>query len=243
MGVGSRRLMSVIGAGIILSLAPWATAQADKPAPQRPKEEKPKAAPAPAPQPPEGDELPNLDELLGIKKDSAARSAEGASKADLKRRLDARELGDEFHQAVTLMGDAAGRLTRAKDVGTTTQRIQEDIVRKLDLLIEQIEQQSQSAQQQQQQSTGEDSGSSASRQQRRGQRNQPGQNDNNAEMDPPPRQDGTLRPDLDSARAAWGALPERVRQMLLQGKSDHFSEAYRKLTEAYYRKLAEEGKK
>lgn len=62
------------------------------------------------------------------------------------------------------------------------------------------------------------------------------------EGDGPPKQEGPLRPALDSARAAWGSLPARVRDMLLQGSDDPFSARYKAMTEAYYRRLAEEKK-
>jgi hypothetical protein len=47
---------------------------------------------------------------------------------------------------------------------------------------------------------------------------------------------------LDTARAAWGNLPERVRDSLLEGSSDYFSSLYEAMTEAYYKKIAEEAK-
>ncbi len=56
---------------------------------------------------------------------------------------------------------------------------------------------------------------------------------------PPARRDGALRPGLDAARAAWGSLPERLRDMLLQGSGEKFSTTYERLTEEYYRRLAE----
>ena len=36
-------------------------------------------------------------------------------------------------------------------------------------------------------------------------------------------------------------LPERIREMLLQGKQETFSSLYEQLTQEYYRRLAEEG--
>ena len=41
--------------------------------------------------------------------------------------------------------------------------------------------------------------------------------------------------------AQWGALPERIRDRLIEGSSDVFSATYRALTEAYYKRIAEEG--
>jgi hypothetical protein len=221
----------------------------------------PPASPAPtaAPRPAPG-RVPTLDELLGTKPatkptdpapGAQAPVAPGAlpegdpNAKDLDRALSAEELGDLFEQAVTLMGDASTRLAGSKDAGLTTQRVQEDILRRLDTLISQMQNQ------QQQQSS---SSSSSSQQQqgqqqpnqprpgRQGESGQAGSGENTGQENMPPgRQDGQLNPQLDSARAAWGALPARVRDILLQGSSDRFSSRYQRLTEAYYRRLAEQG--
>jgi len=52
----------------------------------------------------------------------------------------------------------------------------------------------------------------------------------------------SLNPALDAARASWGNLPARVRELLLQGSGEKFSGAYQQLTEDYYRKLGEKPK-
>ena len=46
---------------------------------------------------------------------------------------------------------------------------------------------------------------------------------------------------LEEERTEWGNLPERVRDMLLQGSKEKFSSLYKQLTREYYRRLAEEG--
>ena len=43
----------------------------------------------------------------------------------------------------------------------------------------------------------------------------------------------------DLMKAAWGHLPERVREQMLQSSSDEFLPEYREEIEAYYRRLAE----
>lgn len=236
----------------ILISPPSSWGQSPSPGPAKPAEPPKQAAPSPSdkkepPKPDPAEDDLNLDDLLGTKPKTPPPPAGGAGSAaaaDLDRKLSAKEMGDAFHEAVVLMGDAAGRIRKSKDTGVTTQRVQESIVRKLDLLIDQMEQQSQSGQPQPNQSQPQDSQQQSS--QRRQQQRQPSQTptgENNSEMDPPARRDGALGPEIDAARAAWGSLPERVRQMLMQGSSDKFSEAYKKLTEEYYRKLAEEGKK
>ncbi|MBX3385968.1 MAG: hypothetical protein KF768_05305 [Phycisphaeraceae bacterium] len=209
--------------------------------------------PAGAPSEPEQVEdpgLPDLDELLGLPSTSKPRQPDATTPAEtdkeLQRRLTAQELGDAFKQAITLMGDAAERLEKRRDSSLNTQRVQEDVLRRLDELISQLER---SSQQQQQQS------SSSSSQQRDDPRNsdeagrqeqqqqtpadQAGA-DNTGQVNPPPFQEGALRPALESAPAAWGALPARIRDMLLQGAGDRFSTTWERATESYYRRLAEQ---
>ena len=57
----------------------------------------------------------------------------------------------------------------------------------------------------------------------------------------PPGREGDVNQVFDEARSEWGALPERVRDMLLQGREEKFSSLYEQLTREYYRRLAEEG--
>jgi hypothetical protein len=45
---------------------------------------------------------------------------------------------------------------------------------------------------------------------------------------------------FDESRAEWGRLPPRVREAVRQGLRDPMSAAYRRLTQDYYRRLAEE---
>ncbi len=191
----------------------------------------------------EGERLESLDELLGLEEagqgEDARTELPDAAQAELERELTQQEAAQAFEQAAALMGESASRLGDMSDTGLATQRLQEDILRKLDQVIE-------AAKNNQQQS--QSSSSSSSQQQQ--QPNQPQQQqqqqgeasdgDNQQENTPPGRQDGRLNPEIDSARAAWGALPERVRDALYQGRSDRYSSLYERLTEAYYRRLAEE---
>lgn len=250
-----------------------ATAPAATPAPSTPAP----ATPAAAAEKPTSSEPtstePSLDDLLGTgdgtkKGDRPGDRPAGDSggdkqpastiETDLERRLTAQEMGDAFEQAIRLMGDAASRLETQRDVGLPTQRLQEDVLRKLDELIAQIEQN----QQQQQQSSSSSSSSSKSQQdpsqsQQQASKNQKKpaskgdktqqQQQAGATTDPqgsqaPGLQTGALRPALESAPAAWGSLPARVRDMLLQGAGDKFSTTWEKATENYYRRLAEEQK-
>ena len=139
------------------------------------------------------------------------------------------------------MDESADRLEYSLDTGPVTQRLQQSIIRRLEDLIEASEQQqssssplrsSQSSQQQQPQQPqqGQQSGASNSQGENQGERTPPGG-----------PADAELRESLDTARAAWGSLPERVRDALQQGSSDYFSRLYDSMTESYYKRLAEEG--
>ncbi len=197
----------------------------------------------------DADPLPTLDELLGTE-GGASEGDEGGvgdelpggaseREAELDRLLSGQEIVDAFRTAVALMDRSARRLGESRDTGLTTQRMQEEVLRALDTLIA-------DAQQRGQQSSASSS-SSSSQDQQQGQQ-QPGQQssprsasgDNPAEAGAPGRQDGALGPEQAADLAAWGNLPARFRDALVQGASDRFSATYRKLTEEYYRRLAED---
>jgi hypothetical protein len=223
--------------------------------------EQPKAVPpAPAAQ-------PTLDELLGIKplpvpekpkddKGAAGTSNAGtptdASKADLNRRLSGEELSDAFKQAVALMGDASARLTAQKDPGLDTQRIQEDAIKRLDQLISSLQKSQQQSQSQSKPQDGKQDPKDGPPQQGKPKpgKPKPGESEQEAKGGNgerkglgPELKEGALNPQLESARAAWGSLPARVREMLMQGTEDRFSARYKALTQEYYKRLAEENSK
>lgn len=190
--------------------------------------------------------LPSLDELLGLAPAAAdavradAPAAPDAGRQDLDQRLKEPAIDDQFEEAVRLMDRSAGRLSASKDAGLDTQRIQEDTLKKLDAMISQMQKQQQqrqsksSSQQQQQQGQQPDQPQS-----QQAARNEKRSSDSSA-ADSPARRDGPLRPGLEAAKAAWGSLPARIREMLLQGSGEKFSSGYDKLTEDYYKKLAEQ---
>lgn len=185
--------------------------------------------------------LPTLDELLGLDETTGEDAAPERAEAELDRALETGgAIADAFEEAVRLMHDSADRLGAAGDPGAATQRVQEDILKRLEQLIEQA-----------QQSSSQSSGSSSSSQQQSAPRDQPsqqnqqGQGKQPSSGEPESMSDGpagqaaqpgqsTLNP------AAWGALPDRLRDSLLQGSAESYSSLYRSLTEAYYRRLAEE---
>jgi hypothetical protein len=247
-----RRTAALALACFILAPAAAAVRQSAPPPPADPPKEPPPRAAQP---------LPDLDDLLGLppeQRPPADPRGEGADgepaapveldplKRELERKLSAQEVAQRFEEAVRQMGETADRIKSAGDVGIMTQRLQEQILKNLDLLIKSTQDPgssgSSSSQQQQQQ-----------QQQGRPQRPTPqqsGQSDNQAgegenqgqENMPPAMTDAERRAGLETARAAWGNLPERVRETLMQGSNDYFSALYEAMTEAYYRRIAEEAK-
>lgn len=212
----------------------------------------------PDPPPASKDDAPptkprSLDDLLGIPKPEEERPAEAPPPADdaaqaqreLERALRGESVGEMFEEAVLLMRDAATRVGTRRDVGAATQRMQEEILARLDAVI------ARAAQQQQEQSSSSQSQSGQSQEQQRSPGQQPQQQQQQQQQ---PGQgetvDGTragnetdsarTRAWLDSAAPTWGALPERLRDALLQGAGDSFSSLYERMTEEYYQRLAEE---
>ncbi|MBI1335638.1 MAG: hypothetical protein GC164_01595 [Phycisphaera sp.] len=216
------------------------------------------------------DAQPTLDELLDIapKPDAVEQPKPDAVPIDpsVKRLLNGQEAADAFAQVIREMDDVSKRLGDDKDAGLDTQRMQEAIVRKLEQIIESASQSSSSSSgrggsgSQGQQATGGDQGgsqggqqpgggSSSGQSQAQGQaqgqaqaQSQPGQasdsDPNSTAGTTPPQADGARS--LESSAQEWGNLPPRVRDELLQGRSERFSPLYRNMTEAYYERLAKE---
>jgi len=192
---------------------------------------------------------PSLDELLKIVDRPATGRPDGPDPMlidpDVRERLedDAAAAADAFRQALGQMDQVAVRLGDHQDPGLITQRIEESIIAKLDQALDAARRQS-----------GGQSRPSSQRQQDTGaQQNQPG----------PPKQgssgsnpSGTMPNqgsptsgapaahdaggEIEETRDQWGSLPDRVRQELLQGIGSKYSSVYRRLTEAYYKRLAQE---
>lgn len=198
--------------------------------------------------------LPSLDEMLGLEPEAGDREADAPvlpvdpDEAALDRQLTQGEMSQTLEEAVNLMDQTAARLGDAGDVGVTTQRLQEDILARLDAVIASAEEQSNS--------NSSSSSSSQSQQQQQQQANQPGQQqeqggeqesegdpnqgDNTTEGMAPGRRDGAMTAPVAPDGGVWGRLPPRVRDSLVQGSTDVFSSLYRRMTEMYYKRLAEE---
>ena len=213
--------------------------------------------PAPAfaqPEPRPKDETPpSLDELLGLAEDesetSAAEQARQESGDELQRRLSEEDLRGLFSQALEKMALSAHLLEVDFESGLATQRAQQDVLAKLDQLIDRARELSS-------QHSSSCSGCSqcnskaGSAQRKPGSKpgsGKPGENrssgpaQDSQATDAPPGRAGDINTVLEETGTEWGHLPARVRQMLKQGRGDHKSPLYRKLTEEYYKRLAEEG--
>jgi len=228
-------------ASTMLVIAWLSAAQAAPPADPPAPGAAPAAEQAPAP--------PSLDDLLDIDDDEqpgAAAATDQSEREALQRALDEAAISDVFEGALEQMALSAKLLDELFDPGLETQRVQEEIIARLSELIERAPNQSQ-------QSSGNSSSSSSSQQPgaqplsrapNQANRQNPGEQrgpaDNTREGDPPPPQDASLNIVLDETRREWGSLPERIRDMMLQGQSGFKSSLYRTLTEEYYKRLAEE---
>ncbi len=196
----------------------------------------------------ESEPLPTLDELLGL--DTQGNAIEqprqpliDANDAELDRVLSAKQAGEAFSQAVTLMDQVATRISDHNDLSITTQRLQQDILTKLDRVIE-------SAQNNESQGGGSSSSSSSSssnqnqpdQQQESQQEGEGSEPSNTSGQESMPGGSSNAQPgdEIVPDGVRWGALPQRIRDALSQGIADQYSELYRSITEQYYKSLAED---
>ncbi len=209
--------------------------------PDIPKESTPESEPT----------LDDLDALLGITDESTQQAPEESGEAaqdrvektELDRALTGREVRDQLVQAIQQMSETADRLAVLNDPGIATQRLQQEVITKLEQLIKEVEKQSKGKQGQQQQQQQQQQQSQQQQNQKQQSDQQQGTESESAgegENTPPARQREELRSLLDAASASWGNLPAHYRDGLQQARDQYISELYERLTQAYYRKLAEE---
>lgn len=230
----------------------------------------PPAAPPTSP-PASSDTPPSLDDALGLQPEGGTRKpTEDGS--ELERSLSGAKPRDILASAIEDMRRSA-RLLDAQDPGLPTRRAQESVVRKLDELIATAQRMQEQQQQQQQQQGQANQQRRRNQGQNRGQQQdqqgqqeprENGQERGGRERDQPaPGEGRNRRPDgdanaqeppsaldptandlqFDESRAEWGRLPPRVREAVRQGLRDPMSAAYRRLTQEYYKRLAEEPKR
>lgn len=189
------------------------------------------------------DAPPTLDELLDI----TTTDAESSRPSTDDGAASSATGGETIEQVFEEMRAVSERLGRDRDAGLDTQRIQERILDKLDQLIRAAQQAQRSggsgSPQNPQQPQDQGAQGNEPQQQAQGDQQQGPAGDENRGVTGDPAQP----PDLENAdtplrqrRVEWGSLPSRLRDELLQGSGERFSPVYQELTEAYYRRLAEE---
>lgn len=205
------------------------------------------------------EEQPSLDDLLDLETPAPQESEKPADDGSLlddatRQKLDMEQAADQFKQAVKEMDLVAGRIDDDKNAGPSTQRMQQEIINKLEQVIKAAKQQQQQQQQsgqpgqgQPQQGRPQDSGSQQQAQQ---QGQQPGQQPGQQQNQGNEANQGDFSPGSAAANGSgnpleevgkeWGNLPARIRDELQQGYREKFSPIYKQLTEMYYRRLAEE---
>ncbi|MFG0329388.1 MAG: hypothetical protein ACF8PN_05750 [Phycisphaerales bacterium] len=232
-------ISSLAAAFVAAVAAPAAFAQGEpqpepEPAPVEPAETEPADT--------EPDEAPSLDELLNLEeaeRDSADTLPDIREVLEGGATAGAGQIADMFMDAVRSMDASADRLERLADAGLTTQRLQEEAIRKLDALISMAEQQQQQQQQQPPpQGQQEQRPEPGSQQQSQSQASGAGENQDVDSR--PPAQEPRLEGEIDETRAEWGRLPARVRDMIMQGLGENPAAMYRRMTERYYQRLADE---
>ena len=190
---------------------------------------------------------PSLDDLLGLEQetDNAAEQAARQNDQELERRLRDAEISDVFVLALEKMQLSADLLEVELNPGLGTQRVQQDVLAKLDQLIDLAQQMSSK---QPMPSAGEPSGSKGKPKPKPGQKKTAGQGAQSSQgnqagqaTDPPGGAQGDINTLLEETESEWGHLPARLRDMLEQAQNGYISGLYRKLTEEYYKRLAEEG--
>jgi hypothetical protein len=192
----------------------------------------------------------DLNSLLGLPgADKAPVGAPGDDKAgnifkDLMN-IPENDGGDDFDSAVQNMTQAAARLTNDHDLSLDTQRHQQSAILSLDKMIAELNKQQSSKKQQkkqQQKDQGQEGNESKPSQPGDQQQQQQSTQATNQAGERGEVQEGELNEDVPLAEklAEWGNLPPHLRDELMQGFEDRFSELYRHLTEQYYKRLAEE---
>ena len=130
---------------------------------------------------------------------------------------------DSLDEVARLMSDIQRRLKLGR-AGTRVRKEEDDVIAKLDKMIEELEKQ-----QQQQQSSGQGSGSLNP--------SSPAQDSSDLGGSGPGNVDRKNHGDADD----WGSLPPKERQKALQQISKELPAHYREVIEEYFRKLARDG--
>ncbi|MBG84669.1 MAG: hypothetical protein CMJ40_09005 [Phycisphaerae bacterium] len=183
--------------------------------------------------------IKSLDELLGLDVESSS-----VDPTPLPANHDPLEaIIDEMERVSILIGTDL-------NTGPPTQRLQQDILRRIDSLIDQAQEQqsnqrsSQSSSQRSSDQQKSDEEQSQMDQQQTQSQQAITQQSNPQSADSESGSMDAMNPRLGGALyetgREWGSLPERVRELLQQGRKDAYSSVYEKLTGEYYRRIAEQ---
>jgi len=188
----------------------------------------------------------SLDELLGLDEKSGVNADEilpeiGQSISDTNHEK-APPISKMFLDAIEAMKKSSEQLHIRGDTGILTQRFQEEAIKKLTILIEQAQQKSDNDQQKPSSNDPPPDPGDLSQKQSPMQQKNPQSGENKGSDSRPPVKSGQLDGELSESRSEWGQLPERIRDVLIQGRSDKPANLYRRLTESYYKRLADESK-
>ena len=142
------------------------------------------------------------------------------------------------------MDQVASRLEDQHDLSLITQRLQEDILIKLDQVIESAKKNNsgsggKSSSSQQSSSSNQDQPNQQQQDAQQGQGNKSA-SDSGQEQMPAGASDAQPGDEIAPDGVRWGALPKRIRDALSQGIADEYSALYRRITEQYYRSLADD---
>jgi len=199
----------------------------------------------------EASDGPEGDDASGASRDTSKETSEGNGKQrgldpELEQLLEGKQTNDPFASAVADMETVAQRLGRELDAGRDTQRMQQQILKKLDQVLAK-------ARQRRQQGGGSKPRKPQGGQNPAGQRpdgQQQGQSQSQSASaggsDPSGTSgeggstDARQGESLEALRRQWGNLPPRLRDELSEGLDESFSPVYQSLTEQYYRRLAEQ---
>ena len=166
---------------------------------------------------------------------------------ELSKRLIRQATGQEesglMGRIMSLMSEAAGHLKRDFDPGQDTQRVQREIIERLDEAIAAAQRRRSRGSGQQQQTS--DKRRAPNKSDRQKQDQQPG------DADAPPEDAASAKGQDQAAkstatgrlrefRRGWGNLPQRDRDEVLQGIDEDILEKSRRLIENYFRALAED---
>lgn len=175
-------------------------------------------------------------------------AAEQKDPSDLGERLVRKTVNDAdedvMAEILRLMGESSRRLDVDFDAGTDTQAVQQRVMERLDDAIKQaaaqLRKQKSSPREKSADKRKQESGTKEQQEEReRRQRDQatPSPEDSAADQHGDVAETKLPGGELQESRRAWGLLPLRDRDEVIQGKNEQYLDRYRLLIEQYFRAL------